>query len=170
VALVGLLAATVHVARSGTWFLLLLAYPAARALPRRSLRRRPIVLCVVVLVAAAAALLVKGPQEPGSSRLAALAARSGRPVLAEALLGQEVALDGGRVWVENPIDAFRPADQSLYLDWLAGKPSGAAALSHAAYVLVEAGSAPGRAAAADPRLRRVAANRGAVLYRVRTAR
>jgi hypothetical protein len=96
-----------------------------------------------------------------------MAALSGRPVLATSMLGEQVALAGGHIWVDEPIDAFRPADQALYLDWLFGKPGGGAAVSHAAYVLVKPESPPAKLAARDPRLVRVAATRGAVLYRVR---
>jgi len=101
--------------------------------------------------------------------IARVAARSSEPVLAEAVLGQQVALDGGRVWVDNPIDAFRPADQRLYVDWLAGKPSGASAVAHASYVLARPQSSAGRVAARDQRLVLVAAGGGGVLYRVRAA-
>jgi hypothetical protein len=167
VALFGLAASTVQVARTGTWFLFLAAYPATRSLRMGDPRRRVVAVLTVMLGAAALALLVRGPPDPGSSSLAARAASTGRPVLAEAILGQQVALAGGRVWVDNPIDAFRRGDQSLYLAWLAGQPRGATALSHAGYVLVERRSIPGRLAAQDPRLSLVAASRGAVLYRVR---
>ena len=111
--------------------------------------------------------LIRGPADPGSYSLARMAALSGRPVLATSMLGEQVALAGGHVWVDEPIDAFRPADQALYLDWLFGKPGGAAAVSHAAYVLVRPESPPAKLAARDPRLVRLAATRGAVLYRVR---
>ena len=43
----------------------------------------------------------------------------------------------------NLIDAFRQSDQRTYLDWLAGKPSGANAVAEAAFVLVNDGSAGG---------------------------
>ena len=169
VALLGLAAATVHVARTGTCFLFLVAYPAARSLRLGEPRRRLLAVMAVALGAAAATVLVKGPKDPGSYALARVAARGGQPVLAEAVLGQQVALAGGRVWVDNPIDAFRPADQLLYVDWLAGKPSGAAAVSHAAYVLVRPTSIAGRLAAHDSRLTPLAASPGGVLYRVRAA-
>ena len=52
-------------------------------------------------------------------------------MLAEDLLAEQVADAGGRVWVANPIDAFRPADQKLYVEWLRGVPAGDAALAHA---------------------------------------
>jgi hypothetical protein len=169
VALVGLAAATVHVARSGTWLLFLAAYPAARALRLGDPRWRLLALAAAALAAAALGLLAVGPADPGSSSLALRAARTGRPVLAEALLGEQVALAGGRVWVENPIDAFRASDQTLYLDWLDGKPGGAAAVTHAAYVLVAPGSRPAVLAEHDAQLERVAASSGGVLYRVRAA-
>jgi hypothetical protein len=169
VALLGLAAATVHVARTGTWLLFLAAYPAARALRMGNPRWRLLAASAIALGVGAVSLLVKGPVDPGSDTLALRAARTGRPVLAEALLGQQVALAGGRVWMENPIDAFRLSDQSLYLDWLDGKASGEAALTHAAYVLVQPHSAPGELAERDPRLELVAASRGGVLYRVRAS-
>ena len=170
VALVGIAAATVHTARTGTWFLFLAAYPAARSLRLRvgSPKRRLLVLAATALGAAAATALIRGPADPGSYSLARMAALSGRPVLATSMLGEQVALAGGRVWVNEPIDAFRPADQALYLDWSFGKPGGAAAVAHAAYVLVKPESPPAKLAARDPRLVRVAATRGAVLYRVRS--
>lgn len=167
VALVGLAAATVHVARNGTWLLFVAAYPAARGLHLGELPRRALVGTGVVCSAAAGALLANGPSDPGSTPLAAAAARTGRPVLAQAILGQQVALAGGRVWASNPIDAFRRADQRLYLDWLQGRPGGDAALRDVAYVLVDPRSAVGRRAARDPRLHFVSGTRQAALYVVR---
>jgi hypothetical protein len=167
VAIVGLVAATVHVARNGTWLLFVAAYPAARGLRLGDLSRRVLVGVGTVCTAAAAALLVSGPRDPASASLASAAARTGRPVLAQAILGQQVALAGGRVWVSNPIDAFRRADQRTYLDWLQGRPSGDAALSNAAYVLVDPSTAAGRLAAHDPRLRLVKKTSRAALYAVR---
>ncbi len=172
VALVVLATATVHVARTGSWFLFLAAYPTARALRLRNPRQPLLALSAVIVAAGTVALIVSGSPGLGSSSLALAqrAARSGEPVLAEVTLGQYVVLDGGRVWVGNPIDAFRAADQRLYVEWLTGKPSGAAAMSHAAYVLVAPWSAAGTRSARDPRLERLAASAGAVLYRVRSAR
>ncbi len=166
VALLGLLGATIHVARNGSWLLLLLAYPAARALRVPTPKPRLLGLAAVIVGAGVLATLVRGPLDPGSEALARLVARSGKPVLATSVLGQQVAVDGGRVWVENPIDAFRQADQRLYLDWLSGKRSGAAAVTHAAFVLVNTGSAAARVAASDRRLTFLLADRGGVLYQV----
>ncbi len=167
VALVGLVAATVHVGRNGTWVLFLAAYPAARGSRLGEVPRRTLVGASVVCGAAAAALLVKGPGDPGSTQIAAAAARTGRPILAQAILGQQVALAGGRVWVSNPIDAFAKPDQRRYLDWLDGRKGGDAALADAGYVLVDPLSVAGKRAAHDPRLRFASGNPDAALYVVR---
>ncbi len=166
VALVGLAVATIHIARTGPWFLFLAAYPAARSLRLRELQTRLLALTAFVLGVGAAAALVRGPLDPGSTSLARRAAATGLTVLAEGTLGGQVALAGGRVWVGDPIDAFRPADQRLYIDWLEGRPLGAPAVSHAAYVLVSPDSTAGRIAAHDPRLVRIAATSGGTLYLV----
>jgi hypothetical protein len=166
VAVIGLVGATSHVARNGTWLLFVLAYPAARALRLPAPKRRLLGFAAAIICAGAFVGLVRGPLDPGSKALAQLVARTGKPVLATALLGQQVAADGGRVWVENPIDAFRQSDQRLYLDWLSGKPSGAAAVRHAAFVLVNAGSAAARVAATDQRLTFVLERGAGTLYRV----
>jgi hypothetical protein len=164
VALLGLAAGTVHAARTGTWFLFVAAYPAARGLRLHAPRPRVVGAIAVVLALIAVALVAKGPPDPGSHRLAELAARDDVAVLAEPILGQQVALAGGRVWVDNPVDAFRRADQQLYVDWLDG--NGGKAVTHAELVLVRPTSKAGRRAAADARLHRVAADANAVLYRV----
>jgi hypothetical protein len=169
VALLGLAAETVHVARTGSSFLFVAAYPAARAFPIRPPRPRVVTLVAGVLAVLTVAQLVKGPPDPGSRRLAGLAAQAGRPVLADAILGQQVVLAGGRVWVDNPIDAFRRSDQQLYVDWLDGKANGAPAVGHAAFVLVEPTSHAGRRAAHDARLVLVASDKHALLYRVSRA-
>jgi hypothetical protein len=164
VALLGLGAATAHAARTGIFFLFVAAYPAARGLQLRSLRPTVVKSAAIVLSVVAVVLVIEGPHDPGSKRLAAEAARSGKPVLADPILGQQVALAGGRVWVDNPVDAFRRADQQAYVDWLYGKSE--AVVEHAALVLVVPTSKAGRRAAHDPQLRRIAADAHAVLYRV----
>ena len=165
-ALIGLAAATIDVARNGTWLLLLLSYPAARGLRLPTPKPRLLGLAAAILAAGALAALARGPLDPGSKSLAQLVARTGKPVLATALLGQQVAVDGGRCGWRTRSTPFRQADQRLYLDWLSGKRSGAAAVAHAAFVLVNPGSAAARVAAADPRLRFLLADKGGALYEV----
>jgi hypothetical protein len=119
------------------------------------------------LAALAVVGLVHAPYDAGSRRLAERAAVSGAVVLADSGPAEQVAVAGGTVWVSDPIDAFRHADQRLYLDWLAGEPAGRAAVDHAGLVLVLRTSAAGREAAHDRRLVHVAADANAILYRVR---
>jgi hypothetical protein len=167
VAVVGLAAASVHVARNGVWLLCVAAYPASRSLRLRGPRFGTAALVAGALGVAAVAGIVEGPRDPGAAALAHRVARSGEPVLADSLLGQQVALAGGRVWLNNPLDAFTHRDQRLYLAWLRGRPDGDGAVSHASFVLVEAGSRPARRADEDPRLVQVASGGGGVLFRVR---
>jgi hypothetical protein len=161
-----LAAATVRAARYGEWLVLLLAFPAARGVRLAVPARVPAVVAPLFL-AVIALILARTPYDAGSKRLAAQAARTQEPVLAEAVLAEQVELAGGRVWVADPIDAFRRRDQALYLDWLDGRASGRAALDHARLVLVRPGSKAANAAARDPRLVRIARDARAELYRVR---
>jgi hypothetical protein len=173
-AFAGLAVMTVHAARSGVWLLLLAAPAAARAFrkPRAHELRlaAPLLATAVVWTAVG---LVRGPlvADAGTATLArALAEARGTPIMAADALGEQVALAGGRVWIANPIDAFRPADQSAYIEWLDGHPAGDAVLANARrVVLVDAGSPP------DLRLRRrrdfrvAARDRHAVVYIRRAA-
>ena len=167
VALVGLVAGTVHVSRNGVFLLFVAAYPAVRALRVGGPQPRVYVAAAAILAVAALALVVRGPHDPGASGVARAAAATREPVLAEGILGQQVVLAGGRVWLDNPIDAFTRADQALYLDWLDGRPAGDAAVNHARYVLVAPSSPAGRRASSNVRLVRVAVTASAALYRVR---
>jgi hypothetical protein len=166
VAIAGLVAGTIAVARNGTWLLFVAAYPAARALRLGSPSPRVIRIAALTFCGAAVVVVARGPADPGSHSLAERAARLGRPVLASAVLGQQVQIAGGSIWVDNPIDAFRRADQRLYLLWVDGKPGGADAIRHAGYVLVVRDSTAGRLAAHDPRLRLLATTPKAAFYRV----
>ena len=163
----GLALATIRAERLGEALLFLLAYPAARALAGRRTVSMPALLVVVPLAAIVAVNLVRTPLDTGDRPLAAVAAATGEPVLAEQVLAEQVELDGGRVWVANPLDAFRRRDQALYLDWLAGDPRGRAAVERVSLVLVLRSSVAGREAARDPRLHRIGADRRAALYAVR---
>jgi hypothetical protein len=140
---------TVKTARSGAWLLFFAAAPAARSLrfdPTRDDRRGS-----VFVLAVAVALVVVGvargplPSGAGKSLLAdALRRADGTPILADGIPAEQVAAAGGRVWMSNPIDAFSADDQRLYLDWLAGRPSGDRALRHAQVVLVARRDAPAK--------------------------
>jgi len=169
VAVAGLAVATVHVARNGVWALYVIAYPAARAVPLSGPRPRLLLVAAAAVTLGVIAGLARNPPDPGSMQAARTGARTGKPVLAEPVLGQHVALEGGRVWLDNPLDAFRQRDQRLYIDWFSGRASGSEAIGHAGVVLVHADSAAGRRAAADRRLVLLTAQDGAALYRVRRA-
>ena len=163
----GLAAESIRTARVGLFLLFVLAYPAARALRLRT--PNPLVLAGVGCGLAALAVGAVVASQPASqASLARRAAATHEVVLADPLLGEWVELYGGRVWVGNPIDAFRRSDQRLYLDWTAGDASGRRAVDHAGLVLVQPASAAGKAAAHDPRLERIASSDEAVLYRVRS--
>jgi hypothetical protein len=166
VAVLVLAVGTIRSARVGEWLILLLAFPAARGARVVTPARVPAVVVPLFLVAVAAAL-ARTPYDVGSRQLADAAARARVPVLADAVLAEQVELAGGVVWVADPIDAFRRRDQALYLDWLAGRASGRAAVTHARLVLVDPSSEAGEAAARDTRLVRIARDAHAVLYRVR---
>jgi hypothetical protein len=171
VALAGLAVLTLHAARGGMW-LALFAVPLAatgfggRPGSRRAPRlARPFALALVaaVLIGVIHGPLPSGATAPLLDRTLTLA--DGTPVLAEDLLAEQVADAGGRVWVANPIDAFRQEDQRLYVEWLRGLPAGDAALAHAPRaVLVRLDGEADRRLRGDARFRRVAADPRAVLY------
>jgi hypothetical protein len=169
VAIVGLGAATIHIARNAIWLLAVAAYPAARSVSFAGPRPRLLAVAAAAITFGVVAGLATTPRDPGSRRLARVAAGTGKTVLAEPVLGQQVALSGGRVWVDNPLDAFGRDDQKLYVDWFTGASRGSEAIDHAGVVLVRTRSAAGRMAAKDPRLVLLTARDGASLYRFRGA-
>lgn len=145
VAILALAALTLKTSRSGVWLLLFVAVPAATGLGRRlhGLTRVALPIWGAVLAIAVAAV-VRGPLSTGAdSRLIheALLLADGTPILAEDVLAEQVAVSGGKIWLGNPLDAFRRSDQAVYLDWLAGRASGDVALRRAGrVVLVHQGS------------------------------
>jgi hypothetical protein len=174
-ALVGLAVLTARAARGGVWFAFLAAPPGALALGHGpGPRARVTVPAIALLVGFGVFGLVRGPHAGGAgSRLLerALAEAAGTPVLATDQLAEQVALAGGRIWIGNPIDAFRRRDQSLYLNWLQGRPAGDTALLRAPrVVLAKPGSAAQRRLARRGVLREVARDADAVLYVRRTPR
>jgi hypothetical protein len=168
VALAALAILTIRTARSGVWLLFFAAAPAARALrfsAGRSLRLAAPAL--VLTVALTAFGLLHGPLSTGAGKPLldeALQRAGGTPILAEGVLAEQVALARGRVWMGNPLDAFSRHDQRVYLDWLAGRPTGDAALRHARVVLVLRGSSAAKRLKGSRALRPSARDSNAVLY------
>ena len=88
----------------------------------------------------------------------------GRPILADPAVAEQIAQAGGRVWIANPLDAFRRSDQLLYLDWLQGRPSGDRVLRGEDIVVVLHGSKAAQRLVHDPRFARVAADAKGELF------
>jgi hypothetical protein len=159
---------TVRADRDGIWLLFFAAVPAARTLaPTRSLRTLVPVLAVASVLALVFAV-ARGPipgGAPSSLVHGAVTLADGSPVLADGSVDEQVALAGGRIWAGNPIDAFSPAVQSKYLDWLAGSPSGAGAVAPSVrVVLVARGSPTAALMARMPGFVATRGDRGTVLY------
>lgn len=160
---------TVKAARDGVWLLFMLAGPAAR---RTRIRREwngllPIAaaLALALLAFDAARPLAHAGASPALVRRA-VALAHGRPVLADAIPAEQVALAEGRIWAGNPLDAFSHPVQGAYLDWLAGTARGRAELRdpRVDVVLVQRGTAPQALTGADPAFVQVAVDGSAVLY------
>jgi hypothetical protein len=169
VALVGLAVLTARASRGGVWLVFFAATPAALGFGRGGEARSRLALpAALVLVGLTVFGIVHGPRELGARNTVlhrALTDAGGTPVLATDILAEQVALEGGRVWIGNPIDAFRRRDQRLYVDWLQGKPAGDAALAKAPrVVLVQSGSDAQKRLAQRGDLREVARDDRAVLY------
>jgi hypothetical protein len=112
-----------------------------------------------VLTAAAVAGLVRGPLDVGASQGLlgrAIGDARGGPILAHPAVAEQIAQAGGRVWISNPLDAFRRADQRLYLDWLQGHPSGDGLLRNVTTVVVLKGSPSDKRLAHNKRFLEVA--------------
>jgi hypothetical protein len=137
-------AITVHASRNSIWLLMFLAAPAAGVL--LTSRRPSLGLShglAIVLTVAAVAGIVRGPLDVGASQGLigrAIGHAHGGPILAEPAVAEQIAQAGGRVWISNPLDAFRRSDQGLYLDWLQGRPSGDGLLRKVTTVVVSKGS------------------------------
>jgi len=117
---------------------------------------------------------VKPPPQDGAGervRRQAAVLAAGTPILADGLHAERLALDGQRVWIANPLDAFARSDQRLYLDWLDARPAGDSLLDEAggSVVLVTRASPPQRRLERDPAFRSVARDSEAVVY-LRTGR
>jgi hypothetical protein len=171
--LVVLAAAAVHTSRNTVWFALFAAAPAAKQLARFRFsrfvpRRRITALCYFAPLLLAVVGLAQPPvaTSAGAPLLrTTIALAAGKPILADDLDAERLALDGQRVWIANPLDAFSSADQRGYLDWLHGDPAGDRLRDRiGAPLLVLRGSPAEKRLARDPAYRSVAHDRVAVLY------
>jgi hypothetical protein len=171
VSLALLAVSSVHVARNSIWLLLFVATPAAAGL-----RVREVSASSRLLISAAwivpIVLLVAGfdrtpPQSVAGAPLRAEAVRlaAGAPLLADAEDAEQLALDGRRVWIANPIDAFERHDQRLYVAWLRGRSAGDALLRRHPVVLVALDSPAQKRLAHLRGFREVGRDAAAVLYR-----
>lgn len=126
VAAAGLAAATVHSERMGTWLVLLAAGAACRRRPAIAPERRtnagPAVLTGIG-IAALVVGLIRAPAgaDEATAITDAIRLAHGTPILSEPDAAERIALAGGRVWISDPLEAFRPAEQDRYLDWLDGR-------------------------------------------------
>jgi hypothetical protein len=165
-------ALTLQAGRNGIWLLFFIAAPAAQGLGKRVLRdltvsRRTLVLCACVPAAFLAVGVLQTPRPDGAgARVRAEAARlaAGKPILADGIDAEQLALDGQQVLIANPLDAFSRHDQRLYLDWLDASPAGDALLRGTTAVVVTRGSAPQQRLERDRSFRRVALDAKAVIY------
>jgi hypothetical protein len=165
-------AMTLQAGRNAIWLLCFIAAPAAHGLGKRFLSDftvslRPLVLCAVVPAAFLAIGVLQTPKQDGAGeRVRGEAARlaAGRPILADGVDAEQLALDGRRVWIANPLDAFSRRDQRRYLDWLDASPAGDVLLREATAVLVARGSAPQQRLERDRSFRRAAVDAKAVVY------
>jgi hypothetical protein len=158
VAVAGLLVwSSIHTARNGVWLLLFVAAPAATRLRMRATPHPAVAHALALICLVAGALgVVRGPQSAGAERFVvarAIRAALGAPILAEPATAERIAAAGGRVWISNPLDAFAPAAQRSYLDWLDGKPSGDRLVAGARTVVVTPGSPSARRLARNGRFR-----------------
>jgi hypothetical protein len=174
VCIVLLATSTVHVSRNSIWLLLFLVGPAAAGLGDTRVGKArgagglvQIFAWSVPVLLAVAAVTRTPPQSVAGPALRAQAAKlaAGKPILADAEDAEQLALDGRRVWIANPIDAFDERQQDVYIRWLEGQPAGDALLRRHDVVLVQSGSVAQRRIAGMRAYREVARDRAAVLYR-----
>jgi hypothetical protein len=171
----GLAVAAVRSSRNEVWLALFVAVPAARALAgsrtwRLAVPRHAASAVTGLFVLITISGFVRTPMLAGASpKLLHDAVRSahGTPILADGFDAEQLALAGDRILIGNPLDAFTPHEQRLYLDWIAGRPAGDGELRRVRVVLVTTGSAAQRRLAAKTGFAEVARDKRAILY-VRT--
>jgi hypothetical protein len=162
---------SVHVGRNSIWLVLFVAAPAAAGMRLREVSASPRVLVLAAWVVPIVLLVAAFDSEPVQSvagpalRAKAVRLAGGVPVLADPEDAEQLALDGRRVWISNPIDAFDRRDQRLYLDWLRGHASGDALLRGRDVVLVTLDSPAQKRLARRHAFREADRDDQAVLYR-----
>jgi hypothetical protein len=152
VAIAGLAVVAVRASRNEVWLALFLAVPAARALTGRREWSRGVSVRLVLPVAGllavvAVAGLAQKPKPAGAPPWmldGAIRSAGPLPILADGVDAEQLALAGGRVLIGNPLDAFPKREQQVYLDWLAGKPSGDPDLYRVCLIVTVPGSPPDR--------------------------
>jgi hypothetical protein len=174
VAAAGLVLATLGAARNGTWLALVLFVPAARGPGEAAIAARPprgyrSAVAAVLVVAACAAVTLARPHSlesiPTPVADAVQEVVGDEVLLAPEPAVEQLAADGVKVWLADPIDAFSPTDQSAYLDFLEGEPGGSVALDRVHFVLVEEGSDPAALVIAEGGWTRVLDASGWQVYR-----
>jgi hypothetical protein len=163
---------TLHAGRNSVWLLCFIAAPAAHGLGKRFLRDfsvppRTLALCAWIPAAFLVLGVVQTPRQGGAGeRVRGEAARlaAGKPILADGIDAEQLALDGQRVWIANPLDAFSRRDQRLYLDWLDASPAGDALLRSVTAVVVTRGSKPQQRLERDRFFQRAALDAKAAVY------
>ncbi len=168
----GLAVAAVRASRNEVWLALFIAVPAARALAgsrswRAVVPRAAASALAGLLVLVAVIGLARTPSPAGATPgLLKAAARSagGTPILADGVDAEALALAGNRILIGNPLDAFSTREQRLYLDWLAGRPSGDVEATRVRVILATAGSAAQRRLARRAGFTELARDKRAVLY------
>lgn len=152
--LAALAALTIGASRNGVWLLFFLVGPAARATTPKRTWQALVLPAAVASLAAISFAMIRGPAPEGATPATlarALSLAHGSPVLAEDVLAEQIALDGGRIWVGDPIDAFSRHDQGIYLNWLQGDADGRQALqAQVRVVLVSRGSPAAALMASTP--------------------
>jgi hypothetical protein len=171
VSVVLLVVATVHVGRNSIWLVLFVAVPAACGLRVRDGAQARSVLLTAAWIVPAVLLVAAFTRPPAqgvagvSLRAQAVHVAAGRAILADAENSEQLALDGTRVWIGNPIDAFGRADQHVYLDWLQGRRDGDVLLRRRDVVLVGRGSDAQKRLARRHDFHEIGRDAAAVLYR-----
>jgi hypothetical protein len=159
---------TVKASRSAVWLLLFLAPVAARTFKTQEIWDRLLPPLATVAMVGVVFAIVRGPVPTGAGGALvgrAVALSHGRPVLAQDILAEQVALAGGRILVGNPIDAFARSEQDRYLDWLGGQPAGIRAIPASVTVVLTSRDGPAqRLMSRDSEFRLTGRDRDALLF------